>query len=195
MAVPDREVRARQLAQMLGLKEEVIAWDTDHEGHIVNWWRAVERASADNPSHVLILEDDAEPCVDFIEAVKKVIVAYPDRIISFFSAKHRAGISRQITLTEHYGLSDVAVVYPRKWLDELRDDYNLRIDELRENSRGADGLRMKLRPLQKTWSTLPSLVQHGLPHESTLGHNFANSTARSFIGSHTSALMLDWSQL
>ena len=199
MAVPERRERVTRLLNQLRLGDSSVAWDVNHEGHMINWWRAVDLASRGNPTHVLILEDDAEPCRDLIPAVEKIAAAYPDRIVSLFSAKHGAAKSSSITLVEHYGLSDVAVVYPRKFLEKLRQDYENQRDQLAnarwQAGQGADEMRMKLQPLQKSWSTMPSLVQHGAPNESTLGHNFARSTASSFIGADTSALMLDWSQL
>jgi len=199
MAVPSRRERIGRLMERLGLDESSVAWDTHYEGHTPNWWRAVELASRGNPTHVLVLEDDAEPCRDFIPAVEKLITAYPDRIISFFSAKHDAVHDKQLHLAKHHGLGDVAVVYPREWLEDLRRDFDARQEELASTrwqaGYGADEMRMKLRPLQVSWNTVPSLVQHGCPAESTLGHTLAHSFARSCVGVHESALALDWSQI
>lgn len=188
-----------RLTKQLGLDDATIAWDTHHDGHVLNWWRAVEIACRDNPTHALILEDDAEPCLDFLPAVRKLIERYPDLVMSFFSVKDSAQQQNRLTLTEHYGLSDVAVVYPRGVLEDLRLEFKARGDELTKTQwqagGGADEMRIKLQPMQKSWSTMPSLVQHGCPNESTLGHHFAHRLSPSFIGTHTSALLLDWSQL
>lgn len=43
------------------------------------------------------------------------------------------------------------------------------------------------------WATVPSLVQHGAPSASTLGHNNGRMVARQYIGD-ASALGIDWSR-
>lgn len=200
LAVPERRTRVDQLLKKLGLSEAAVAWDHNHDGHLPTWWRAIKLASSSHPSHVLLLEDDAEPCKDFIPAIQKLVETYPDRIISLFTTQEPPTLQTgHITLVPHNGFSDVAVVYPLAWLEGLRRDFAIWQQESGNvewsTNHGADELRMKLRPLQKSWNTLPSLVQHGCPTQSTLGHNFAHSRARLCLEQYTSALSLDWSQL
>jgi len=201
MAVPERQDRVNDLLLSLGLPEaDIVAWDIDHEGHVPTWWRAVKIASSNNTTHALILEDDAEPCHDFLTAARDIVGRYPDRIISFFAtSKTPLPITNSLTLAPHHGFSDVAVVYPTQWLKSLHQDFEISKQQL-ANSKwqagyGADELRMRLRPQQKTWRTYPSLVQHGCPTSSTLGHKFAYSVARPCLDKNSTALALDWSQL
>lgn len=199
MGVPERRDRILKLIQQLDLTEASVTWDYDHHGHVFNWWRAVALASQSKPSHVLILEDDAEPCLDFMAAVQRLITIYPERIINFFTAKVYPA-SKTITLVSTYrSLSDVAAVYPRTWLDDLRRDFLIQQPQLEQGhwqaGFGADEMRVKLRPQQQVWHTVPSLVQHGSPYHSTLRHDFPHTTARSFIGEKTSALSFDWSMV
>ncbi len=200
MAVPERQARVDNLLARLALPPSQVAWDTQHQGHVPNWWRAVAIASAAPATHALILEDDAEPCRDFLAAAQKIIAKYPERIISFFSAsKMPPPPTTQLSLTLHHGFSDVAVAYPVTWLQALRTDFDTREPELIaskwQKSHGADELRMMLRPQLKAWCTYPSLVQHGCPTSSTLGHRVAHSLARPCLDMYSSALALDWSQL
>ncbi len=200
MAVPERKARVAGLLARLGQPAAHVVWDDTHAGHVHNWWRAVAIASQGHATHALILEDDAEPCRDFLVAAAKIVTRYPDRIISFFSAsKTPLPPTTHLSLAPHHGFGDVAVVYPVPWLQALRHDFTGRESELAASkwqvSYGADELRMRLRPRQKAWCTYPSLVQHGCPNESTLGHRFTHSTAWPCLDTATSALSLDWSEL
>ncbi len=200
MAVPERQARVDNLLTRLGLSPSCVAWDPQHQGHVPTWWHAVAIASTVPVTHALILEDDADPCGDFLVAVEKIITRYPDRIISFFSAsKTPLPPTTQLTLMPHHGFSDVAVVYPVAWMQALQQDFTARSQELAASkwqvSYGADELRMRLRPQLKMWCTYPSLVQHGCPTSSTLGHRFAHTVARPCLDASSSALALDWSRL
>jgi hypothetical protein len=199
MAVPERAERVTRLLQHLGLPDDCVTWDKNHNGHMANWWRAVGLAAVGNPSHVLILEDDAEPCTDFLPAVEKLVTRYPHRIISFFTGQTAAAPVNPNTLTliPHYRhLSDVAVVYPLAWLQDLRCDFDAKRTELEQTTWqinfGADEVRVKLRPQQQVWVTLPSLVQHGCPQDSVLKHVLPHGIARPFIGHGVSAFSLRW---
>lgn len=200
MAVPERQTRLEGLLARLALPASQVAWDPQHEGHVSTWWRAAAIASAAPATHALILEDDAEPCRDFVAAAKKIIARYPERIISFFSTNQTPPPpTSQLSLKPHHGFSDVAVVYPVAWLQALRQDFVINEPELATSKwqvgYNADELRMRLRPQLKMWQTCPSLVQHGCPTSSTLGHRFARSVARPCLDANASALTLDWSQL
>jgi len=200
MAVPERRARVEKLLATLKLDGARVTWDVDHEGHVPSWWRAMSLACQPPATHALILEDDAEPCEDFLAAVEKIVTKYPERVVSFFTVNRTLlPDTQQLTLVAHNGFSDVAVVYPVAWLESLKKDFVLREQELRDGKwqagYGADELRMKLRPTQKIWATHPSLVQHGSPNQSTLGHHFPRSTAQPCLSVHNSALALDWSHL
>jgi len=200
MAVPERKMQVDRLLSRLALPLSQVVWDEGHEGHVFNWWRAVAVACIPAATHALILEDDAEPCQDFLAAVEKLIANYPERIISFFSVSKtpRDGTS-QLSLLPHHGFGDVAVVYPVSLQQKLGKEFTDRDQELAIHpwnvAYGADELRMKLRPHLKMWCTYPSLVQHGSPISSTLGHRFARSLANPCLDANSSALALDWSQL
>ncbi len=196
MAVPERADRVASLLDKLELSDSHVVWDPNHEGHLPTWWRAIDKALAANPSHILILEDDALPAQDTLASVQKLIELYPDRIFSLYSnlleideARNR-GVSLVKT---HRMLSDVAMVYPASWLRGLRKSYKKRAKELA--GMGADEMRLKIHPDLVVWSTAPSLVDHGAPKESTLGHKYTRARARWVLSPYQSALEIDWTRV
>lgn len=202
MAVPERAERVGRLLSCLDLSDARVSWDPNHDGHVANWWRAVTLALANSQvTHALILEDDAEPCRDFLPAAEQLVERFPERTISFYFARRERDLpSGAATLIPHFrALTDVAVVYPREWLEELRQDYEIQKDELEAThwqlGYGADEMRIKLRPTRRVWHTVPSLVQHGCPVESTLGHRIPNAQAPTYIGANVSALTLNWTMI
>lgn len=195
MAVPERAERVSRLLESLGLGPDAVMWDKTHAGHLPTWWRAVELTLAKNTSHVLILEDDAEVCRDLIPSVERLVAAHPDRIFTlYYNVRDADGARAQglALLPVSYPLSDVAMAYPADWLRELRRDFEKSSDKFAD--KGADDMRLALRPGYKVWATMPSLVEHGSPFESTLGHRYSRARARWFIGRHRSALAIDWSR-
>lgn len=203
LSVPERQQRLQQLLKQLDLAESTAALDMKHEGHVINWWRAADIAMHQplhgnaQPTHALVIEDDAEPCPDFITAVQKLIKLYPDRTISFFTRDPVVNAVAVGNLAEVNDVpTDLAVVYPTKWLQVVKADYLKHIDDFARHKKrmgyGADELRRELRPNKQVWATVPSLVQHGCPVESTLGHRYPANVAARFIGTETSALSINW---
>jgi len=203
LSVPERRQRLRALLNNLGLTPDVVALDTQHMWHVYNWWRAVDIACAraidgtQKPTHVLIIEDDAEPCPDFMTVAKKLIELYPSRTISFFSRDPTVTAAATGSLTiVHDVPTDLAVVYPVAWLLALRQDYEKHSSSFARAARrwsyGADEMRAELRPEKTVWATAPSLVEHGCPLHSTLAHFYPQNIATRFIGADVSALSIDW---
>ncbi|MGZ6004976.1 MAG: hypothetical protein ACXWLH_02390 [Candidatus Saccharimonadales bacterium] len=195
MAVPERAERVSKLLDILGIDESRVVWDNDHNGHLPTWWRAIDLGLQDQPSYVLIFEDDAEPSRDVIAAVNQLIELYPERVFSLYSNSHQVNKARsqnQSLFKSVRTLSDVAMVYPASWLRELKQDYEQRASEFA--GKGADEMRVGLRPMLEVWNTVPSLVEHGGFRQSTLGHNRWNQRARWFLGYNDSALQIDWTQ-
>lgn len=199
MSVPERHNRLVKLLEELNLPDSVVSLDVEHKGHVVNWWNAADIACSKPATHALIIEDDAEPCPDFLAAVENLINNYPDRTIGFFS-RSQGVLDAPIgtLLPVHDVPTDLAVVYPVKWLQALKKDYLKVQDSFARNKRrggyGADEMRLELRPDKKVWTTVPSLVEHGCPTQSVLAHFYPDNIARRFIGKDVSALSIDWSK-
>lgn len=195
MAVPERSERVASLLDKLGLNEGKVVWDRQHAGHLPTWWRAVDLALAYETSHVLIMEDDAEPSRDLIAGLEKLVKVYPDRVFSLYSNSRevqKARVEGHKLIKTYRTLSDVAMVYPAEWLRELEVDYRKRAGEF--IGKGADEMRVKLRPGLEVWLTAPSLVEHGGINASTLNHKYFDQRARWFLGSQRSVLEIDWSR-
>ncbi len=197
MAVPERHSMVMNLISKLDLDKSVIAWDENHDGHIINWWRAADIALLGKPTHALIMEDDALPCLDFTETVKKIIDIYPDRTIGFFTRNKEILDKPAGTLIKINDVpTDIAVVYPVKELENIRIVYNLKIDSFDRKKRrwgyGADEMRKELDPGKVVWTTVPSLIQHGGAEKSSLNHHYPGNLSRNFIGENISGLSIDW---
>lgn len=171
-----------------------------------NPWRTARLAWSDTPdwaTHQLVIQDDALPCVNFIEAARRAITARPDVAVAFFLnylafttstqmvAASRAD-ARWVRLAEEPFVPTVALALPRAHALALA---------LEPDPPGdiADDLATKLyadRVGLETWCTIPNLVQHdeSVP-SSMLGHLVPDSRQRwatCWIGDHD-ALALDWS--
>lgn len=199
MSVPERHPRLAELLKTLDLPASVVSIDERHKGHVANWWAAADIACSAGATHALIIEDDAEPCPDFLAVVKKLIERYPNRTIGFFS-RSPSVLDAPVgsLLRVHDVPTDLAVVYPVKWLRELKKDFSKVQDSFtghkRRRSYGADEMRLELRPNKRVWTTVPSLVEHGCPTQSTLAYFYPDNVARRFIGKDISALSIDWSR-
>lgn len=79
VAVPERLERAQGLADMVGGK---VILDQDHVGAFPNHIRAI--CSANEATHVVVLEDDAIVCGDFVEHVETLIEERPDHLLGLY---------------------------------------------------------------------------------------------------------------
>lgn len=159
-------------------------------------------------SHLLIVQDDAIACRDFLPTVERVVAVQPRRIVALFvpgtvhgganamleacaAGKHWAEIPRQAFVPV------VAVVYPREEAIAL-----LAYSEARPFARGrtADDANVAewARVTQRTvWMTVPSLVEHPDDAVSLAGQVAMNGlnparTARCWAGKEWSPSQIDW---
>jgi hypothetical protein len=198
MAVPERKQQVSKLTERLGIADSQIAWDHNHLGHLYNWWQAIDIASKNNPSHVLILEDDAIIPNNLLKASEKLIGKYPSFIINLFSFRPISdGVKPGSLVMLPKALNgDVAAIYPVAWLDELRKDY-LKNPDILKNIKssfggGAEELRAALRPGYDQWITVPNLVQHDSSSKSILGHYLEVGQSSNCLSEEDDALSLDW---
>lgn len=205
MAVPERADRVSRLLERLDLDESAVSWDPDRIGHARNWWRAC-RLAAGRPwrreyegrpvSHALVLEDDVTVCRDLVPAVERIVRLHPHDVLGLYANRREVDVARaqgRSLVRVRDVWNDQAFCYPLGWLAALRRDF-LAHPELDTQDAGADGLRRRLRPGLETLVTAPSLVDHALPTDSTLGHNHPSRRARWFLGEEVSALSIDWSR-
>lgn len=79
VAVPERIGHASVLGAMLKARL-IIDWD--HDGAFVNHLRALR--SAGDATHVVVLEDDAIVCADFVEHVEHLIAERPNHLLGLY---------------------------------------------------------------------------------------------------------------
>jgi hypothetical protein len=154
--------------------------------------------SSDKASHLLILQDDILPCVDFQETVSEIASLLPNQIISFFSAYDT---SKPLVKKKHWLLMDrlygtCAYVIPRN----LAMEY-LEFNKLIKDRIFADDVRISMFIKAKNMNvyvTAPSLVEHlcwssTSQGEHKIGYNNINyRVAKNYIGYENSSLEIKW---
>lgn len=167
-AVPERKDNVKVLQKALQIPDGNIIWDNNHEG-ILPTARKVWSLKTDKP-FVMVMNDDAEICKDFIKYAEKTISLHPDHVVSLFpwqfrkrkQVRNRARRSPYILTKEVMGL---AVIMKKEyikpcldyWTDDLADDVNI--------TKWATDNGIPI------LTTLPSIVQH-VGDTSTKGEEF-----------------------
>lgn len=194
------------LAALDGLEPQVVADDADnlHWNAWQMYLRCLRAAPADC-THLLTIQDDAEVCKDFVEALPRVLAAKPDEIVCLYVGGGgpgpgviRAGNAclNWTRLSTQLWLPLVATVLPivvvgqvLAWAEE---------DEHARRARMDDGMMGRFIRKQKltAWGTVPSLVQHPDQVPSLIRRKAAkgrdrNRIAACFIGEF-SPLDINW---
>ncbi len=161
-------------------------------------WKSVPHEF--RPTHHMQMTDDAIPCEDFIASACKAIAAKPDVPISLFCRNQDVlEVQKQnkhwLRITSRpwgYGFILPVDMVPSflTWAEqpEIMDRFGWwgEHDDVRMHG------WLKSRGTPHTWCTVPSLVEHGLPQDSLMGHANRLRVATWFLGMETSALSIDW---
>lgn len=135
--VPERIDCIRENQKRLGIPDELVFIDEEHEGCIPTAKRAWSYPT--DKEYVMVLQDDIELCDNFLKYVNMMIDAQPDAIISCFhlGITRRASVNRIPTVSPYVGVKDVSgqaiimkseYVQPciEAWKDEIKgDDTNI----------------------------------------------------------------------
>jgi len=160
--------------------------DIRHEGHTAGWTDAlgmgIVHATAHSASHILLVEDDAEPVPGFWEAAHRAAAARPTEVISLFLA---ASLYQELDLrAEGHWVRvwaarwrfTVAMLFPLHWAERFHGwwiTHQNWMSLTRQAQLYGDTLLAEycLRPDQERyiWCTIPCLVEHGGAEETTLG--------------------------
>jgi hypothetical protein len=152
-------------------------------------------------THHMQMTDDAIPCKDFLAGALAAIRAKPDVPISFF-ARNKNVLNVQAR-GEHWFRLDirpwpVGLCFPAHLVPSFLD-YAEQPEIMDRNGywEDHDDCRiwewMKKINVRHTWCTVPSLLEHGLPSNSLMGHSNRLKVATAFIGLENSPLGIDWS--
>ena len=167
-AVPERKDNVKKLQEALNIPDENIVWDNDHKG-ILPTAKKVWSLKTDKP-FVMVMNDDAVICKDFMKYVEKIISLHPNHIVSLFpwqfrkrkQVRNRPRPTPYILTKEVMGLAVIMKTEYIKpcldsWTDDFADDVNI--------TRWAKENDIPI------LTTLPSIVQHG-DYASTKGVEF-----------------------
>jgi hypothetical protein len=187
VAVPKRREYALKLLGQFPEGSDVrITYDFFMEG---SWngakkgWKAMPEYS----THHIALEEDAVLCTNFVEHVKSIIDALPNDLISLYSGRQqKAGCewarkSSYNYFISNYAPSGVAVIMPAWMVREFLEWEAQRVNP----AMPYEDTRMHGYVVEhgyKTYFTVPSIVEHGAPMESSLGFNNKGKVAYDFIG-------------
>ena len=138
VAVPEREEQARALARKVG---GLVILDVNHDGAFPNHVRAL--ASADNPTHVVVLEDDAILCGDFGDHIKALIEERPDHLLGLY-------VGRMFPKRPQPMIGELVSSEPR-WLDH---------PQITDRLRWGVGYVMPVKDIPAVLAALEAGVQH-----------------------------------
>jgi hypothetical protein len=166
--------------------------DTSRAGPWPTAKRAWERC-AQSGSHALVIQDDAIPCVAFMDQLSGAIAARPGSVIGLYTQRRQAvAKARDAGSSWIWGpdaVYGVAIVMPVPMVDAFLswERSHIRSDYPHDDNRVA----LWARSLGiGCWITCPQLVDHA-QGPSLLRHRWANGGAPWPIGSDISAV--DWS--
>lgn len=208
MGHPSRQAGIKRLQEQLRGEgvEPHVELDVDGEGP----WPVARRCwgkLADMGSHALIIQDDAVLCMDFYAGASRAIRHRPSHPIAFYANCKTVDQAREAgrswaRVPSPWGVAQsmpsVWIPTFTAWADKLGPHDPKWVDNIDFKGMPGDDWfigeffrRCKI----KTWATVPSLVEHGSPKDSLMGHRQITPNqrvARWFIGEDKSALSVDW---
>jgi hypothetical protein len=181
MAHPKRRARAESLREAVG--GGVIVFD-----HGAGEWATGEAAWREgalwDASHVLVLQDDAEPAEGFVPALHRAVTSVPDSPISLYLGRVKPtrwaqnvsmAVGEAVATDAHWIrashlLHGVGIVLPRKWITPMLDYCEMFPNVAYDQRIGQYLRRMRNKSTFYTWPSLvdhadvPSLVRHNDDH-------------------------------
>lgn len=196
VSVLERFHMAKALKEKINLPNTDIVCDVTRSG---SWhgtklaWKTLKPTD----THLLVMEEDAGICNNFYQTVLKIIEARPDHIISLFDTRGFKHINMWAEKNDSHwatlsaGASGVAVLMPaQKVLEFLKFEASMISAEIPyEDTRLWAFMKWYG---YKTWVTVPNIVEHNAPMQSSLGFNSAGKISYDFIGEDKDGLNIDW---
>lgn len=174
-------------------------------------WRtylACLRALEKGASHLLIVQDDAVPCPDFLPTVEKVIAARPEAIIALFVSGSKLGGAQEVLdacsrgsnwalLAKNNFVPVVCTAYPRADVEALTAYADANPFSERRTSDDANVYQWMQAAKREAWATVPSLCDHNDFVPSLIGtmHSKGRNPVRRaacWTGEDWSPSQIDW---
>ena len=139
IAVPERKQYVDNLLRATGLLQDIVLWDTAHNGCMWNAIRAWESYKEEpRATHWCVMADDTDVVNDYLELEHTCVSNFPDAIWTFYSnelsSKH-AGKTAYIKLLG-YNIRGIAFILPVKlidgyvkWCRMMLNKYNYQLDD------------------------------------------------------------------
>jgi len=196
-AIPERKQDVIGLVRELDYPDVYVAWDMNHRGSWYGHKQAI-MSMTDDATHHLVLEDDVHVGKNFMEAVHVICSLLPEELISLYATfTHRpkfewARKRGYSWYRSRYGASGQAIVMSASlWREFFMWERKCPPKMPYEDSR-LWGWAYETNRF--TWNSVPCLVDHLRPTESSLGSFFNNEkkVAADFLDD-LDLLDVDWS--
>lgn len=182
--------------------------DPDWESPHWNSWRSYLhclKSAALTGTHVLVIQDDTLPCLNFGKAAPVVLSARPNGIVCFYVGGGAVGLPvvhagnacrHWTTLAKNLWLPLVATAFPVQTVQQLL--VWAAVDSYAQRARGDDAVlgRFARAHHLPIWATVPNLVQHpdtvpSLIRRTAAAGRDKHRVAACFIGNHD-PMSIDW---
>lgn len=197
VCVPSRLHYAKKLLSLIGNSNAFLSCDIHYQGSWFGTRQAWVAALRSGATHVMEIEEDVLPCLDFYETSLQIIKIHPTKILSFYSLKSEKTFCAWARSNEssYYQYSSSpsgqCVIMPRN----IATAFINFCDKFVTPETKYEDVRlwgfMRVHNLTAL-ITVPNLVEHVGNMESTLGFNSKGKTSADFIGAYVSGLSVDW---
>lgn len=167
MAHPSRRDNVERVLKKLALPADVVVYDDrEHGGDAMYTARKAWTAPLPNGcTHRIVMQDDVEPCVGFLEIAETVAKKHTAEVVSFFHMIPCRTSSRYVRLPE---LSACAIMLPAKYVLPCWDRIANLPEEAQEHDDGCIFMWATENGVPIV-HTIPALVQH-IGDNSLVGH-------------------------
>lgn len=166
---------AQELKQldMIKQKDFVVQYNGQTKNILECFNRALRSFEGTEVTHILVLQDDADLCNDFLPILEKCCENFPDAVWSLFNSRikfeDKKSASPYIKI-KGYGMYGVGIVFPKKYVNDFFDFQTECVPEGFIHDDTVIGEYCKQNKID-VMSTVPSLLQHLGGKSSLMGHN------------------------
>lgn len=172
--------RADILPRLLDRLPESTLVVTDPGGERSSPWRCQRLCltSGGDASHIVVIQDDALPCVGFYQAAAAAISARPTAAVAFCVTPQARVTSHEMTIAlkarqswARWSPRDFWPLVCSSYPTAMAEEMQLWVDERKPDSRNDDSVTADFLRARRyeAWVTVPSLVQHGDDVPSLIG--------------------------